>query len=385
MPTHKTIIMVSVISLLLLYFFTCRTTSSQDSSAPNVPSCDADGTAYRQRLVAVGDLHGDIDNAKRVLQMAQIIGGDSKWVAGTDILVQTGDIVDRGAHADDIYRLIQSLRGQAASEGGKVVSILGNHEVMNAIGDWRYVTKDDIARFGGTKARQHALSAEGWLGQEWLANYSITALVPISSHPSSPTFSFTHGSLRPSYANLTPYPAAINNLGHSLLTKALTPPMAPPYPPNPYSGLPKGTTHEETDLYAEGGPLWWRGLAEREEVQVCEWAKELKQKIGARRIIGGHTPNFEKIVARCNASVIIIDTGISSAYGGVLSALEIIYTLTAVDRRGRDHSQDPFLFSTGSESMAGLKGRFIEREEVHAIYEKSRKWLALEEREVVLD
>lgn len=62
--------------------------------------------------------------------------------------------------------------------------------------------------------------------------------------------------------------------------------MAPPYPPNPYSGLPKGTTHEEADLYAEGGPLWWRGLAEREEVQVCEWAKELKQKIGARRIIG---------------------------------------------------------------------------------------------------
>lgn len=89
-------------------------------------------------------------------------------------------------------------------------------------------------------------------------------------------------------------------------------------------------------------------------------------------------------MARCNASVIIIDTGISSAYGGVLSALEIIYTLTPVDRRGRDHSQDPFLLSIGSESI-GLKGRFIEREEVHAIYEKSRKWLALEEREVVLD
>lgn len=58
MPTRQTIIMVTVISLLLLYFFTCRTTSSQDTSAPNVPSREADGTAYRQRLVAVGDLHG---------------------------------------------------------------------------------------------------------------------------------------------------------------------------------------------------------------------------------------------------------------------------------------------------------------------------------------
>lgn len=35
----------------------------------------------------------------------------------------------------------------------------------------RYVTKGDIARFGGTKSRQHALSTEGWLGQEWLAKY----------------------------------------------------------------------------------------------------------------------------------------------------------------------------------------------------------------------
>ncbi|AAW45082.1 hypothetical protein CNBL2140 [Cryptococcus deneoformans B-3501A] len=385
MPARQTIVIVSVVSLLLLYLFVHHTTSSHKPSVPNVPSRGAGEAAYRQRLVAVGDLHGDIDNAKKTLQMARIIDDDSKWVASTDILVQTGDIVDRGAYADDIYRLMQSLRGQAASQGGKVVSILGNHEVMNAIGDWRYVTKGDIARFGGTKSRQHALSAEGWLGQEWLANYSTTALVPISPYPSSPTFSFTHGSLRPSYANLTPYPAAINDLGHSLLTKALTPPMAPPYPPNPYSGLPKGTTHEEADLYAEGGPLWWRGLAEREEAQVCEWAKNLKQKIGARRIIGGHTPNFEKIVARCNASVIIIDTGISSAYGGVLSALEIVYTLTPVDRRGRDHSQDPLLLSTSSESIAGLKGRFVEREEVHAIYEHSRKWLALEEREVVLD
>ncbi|OWZ74617.1 serine-threonine protein phosphatase [Cryptococcus neoformans Tu401-1] len=385
MTARQTIIIVSVVSLLLLYLFVHHITSSLEPSLPNVPSRDAGGAVYRQRLVAVGDLHGDINNAKKVLQMAEIIDDDSKWVASTDILVQTGDIVDRGAYADDIYRLMRSLRGQAASQGGKVVSILGNHEMMNAIGDWRYVTKSDIERFGGTKARQHALSAEGWLGQEWLANYSITALVPISPYPSSPTFSFTHGSLRPSYANLTPYPAAINDLGHSLLTKALTPPMAPPYPPNPYSGLPKGTTHEEADLYAEGGPLWWRGLAEREEGQVCEWAKDLKQKIGVRRIIGGHTPNFEKIVARCNASVIIIDTGISSAYGGVLSALEIIYTLTPVDRRGRDHSQDPLLLSTSSEPIAGLKGRFIEREEVHAIYEKSRKWLALEEREVVLD
>lgn len=86
--------------------------------------------------------------------------------------------------------------------------------------------------------------------------------------------------------------------------------MAPPYPPNPYSGLPKGSTSQEAQLYDSGGPFWWRGLAEMQDEQVvCGWAKELQDKIGARRIIGGHTPNFEKIVDRCNSSIIIIDTG----------------------------------------------------------------------------
>jgi len=101
--------------------------------------------------------------------MAKIIDDEHNWIAETDILVQTGDIVDRGTYAMDIYRMMQTLRGQASAVGGRVVSILGNHEVMNAIGDWRYVTQADIKRFGSSEKRQMDLSSEGWLGQEWLA------------------------------------------------------------------------------------------------------------------------------------------------------------------------------------------------------------------------
>ncbi|WVO17938.1 hypothetical protein L204_105636 [Cryptococcus depauperatus] len=383
MPSHQTIVTAAVVAFLLLYYLSHRS-GNPSGPIPDYPLGSDGKSVYRQRLIAVGDLHGDINNARRVLQMAQIIDESSNWIGGTDILVQTGDIVDRGAHADQIYQLMQTLRGQAAGVGGRLVSILGNHEVMNAIGDWRYVTRDDISSFGDTEARMKALSTEGWLGKEWLANYSVTALVPLSPHPSSPTLSFTHGSLRPSYLNLLPYPESINALGHSLLTKALTPPLALPYPPNPYSGLPRGSTHEEAELYAEGGPLWWRGLATKEERTVCTWVQQLKAKTGARRFIGGHTPNLEKIVTRCNASVIIIDTGISSAYGGVLSALEVIYTLTPVkNTHGHNHKQDPLLLST--EHTSGLRGRFIEREEVHAIYDTKRKWITLEEREVLLE
>jgi hypothetical protein len=118
-------------------------------------------------------------------------------------------------------------------------------------------------------------------------SYSSTAKVALGPYPFSPSLSFTHGSLRPSYENLLPYPEKINELGHSLLTRALTLPMAPPHPPNPYSGLPRGTTQEEMDLYSAGGPYWWRGLAEVQDDQiVCQWAEELKEKLGVRRVIG---------------------------------------------------------------------------------------------------
>ncbi|WWC59955.1 uncharacterized protein I303_102518 [Kwoniella dejecticola CBS 10117] len=425
MPTRQAVILVGVLAIALLYLLISNSTAPKSEVKPHPPSPSTENgePVFRQRLVAVGDLHGDIQNAQKVLRMAGLIDSQANWIGGQDILVQTGDIVDRGAHALDIYKLMQKLRGQAAGKGGRVLSILGNHEIMNAIGDWRYVTQDDIKEFGGTKRRQEALAKDGWLGAEWLANYSVTAKVPLSPYTHSPALSFTHGSLRPSFPNLLPYPKKINELGYSLLSKALTPPLVPPYPPNPYSGLPKGHTREEAELYAEGGPLWWRGLAEREdEKQVCQWAEELKTKLGVRRIIGGHTPNFERIVSRCNGSIIIIDTGISSAYGGVLSALDIVYTLTPVKDRteGKDtgHRQDPLMIASfdpsygtsakkadivkgeaerqidanenenentnASAETSALKGRFIEREEVHAIYEKRKKLIVVEEREISL-
>lgn len=45
---------------------------------------------------------------------------------------------------------------------------------MNALGDWRYVTKPDIESFGSLEKRQEDMSDQGWLGQEWLAKYVVT-------------------------------------------------------------------------------------------------------------------------------------------------------------------------------------------------------------------
>ena len=47
------------------------------------------------RIVAVGDLHGDIENAQKVLEMARVVDSNGRWSGEVDVFVQTGDIIDR--------------------------------------------------------------------------------------------------------------------------------------------------------------------------------------------------------------------------------------------------------------------------------------------------
>lgn len=86
--------------------------------------------------------------------------------------------------------------------------------------------------------------------------------------------------------------------------------------------------------------------------------------------------------------MIVIDTGISYAYGGILSALEIIYTLDPVKGGAGEMSasQQPFVGSDDIDSAGVLvKGKeYHEREEVFAIYQDKKHKIADEKRIVTL-
>lgn len=76
-------------------------------------------------------------HAHNVLRMASLISSSGHWIGGHDVLVSTGDIVDRGDDTIELYRLFDRLRKEASEVGGEVRNLLGNHEIMNALGDWR--------------------------------------------------------------------------------------------------------------------------------------------------------------------------------------------------------------------------------------------------------
>ncbi len=100
------------------------------------------------RVVAVADIHGAYSELVTVLQRTSTIDANRQWIGGTTTLVQTGDVLDRGSKTRDCLDLLMDLQTQAEKAGGKLIPLLGNHEVMNLMNDLRYVTPEIYASFG---------------------------------------------------------------------------------------------------------------------------------------------------------------------------------------------------------------------------------------------
>ena len=100
-----------------------------------------------ERIVAIGDVHGAYEALTITLGKAGVLDEELGWSGGKAHLVFTGDILDRGPHSRKIMDLIMRLEGEALDAGGRVHMLLGNHEVMNLVGDLRYVSKEEFAAF----------------------------------------------------------------------------------------------------------------------------------------------------------------------------------------------------------------------------------------------
>ncbi|GAA6060685.1 hypothetical protein JCM10212_005067 [Sporobolomyces blumeae] len=364
------------------------------------------------RIVAVGDIHGDYPALTAILRKARLVDLKGQWIGGDTVLVQTGDIVDRGADTIACYRFMQTLRPQAEKAGGAVVSLLGNHEIMNALGDWRYVNPTDIKSFGGERNRREAMLT-GWIGREWRSNYSITARVPYLYHsfpspetvvtlPTTPpgssdrrflsepspflepstgssgenpfvsaAVSFVHGGITPEYLETLPRSdspvSEMNRIGHSLMTSLVDVPGGYPM------SLPRSATKEQRLFWSERGPMWNRDWALEDEADICDRVERTCRILGVRRLVMGHTPHFEGIRDRCagpeGSRVVLIDTGISRAYGGAHSFLDISHSLTPASLVPLD---DPLAFElvTSTEKDDDARtSRWVEREVVKAVYQ----------------
>ena len=116
--------------------------------APQAPAsafpCDVQTT---ERIVAVGDVHGAFDQFVAILRVAGIIDNRNRWSGKKAVLVQTGDVLDRGPDSRKALDLLRKLEGEAQRAGGRVYALLGNHELMRLVSDWRYVSQGETDAF----------------------------------------------------------------------------------------------------------------------------------------------------------------------------------------------------------------------------------------------
>jgi hypothetical protein len=131
------------------------------------------------RIIVIGDLHGDLEMTFKSLEIAKVIDANHKWIGGNTIVVQVGDQIDRcrydgktpcnndgvtkfDEHSDiRILKYFTKLHHMAQKKGGAVYSLLGNHELMNVSGDMRYVSYEGIKGFNNYKTEDGKLIENG--------------------------------------------------------------------------------------------------------------------------------------------------------------------------------------------------------------------------------
>ena len=111
-----------------------------------------------QTIIAVGDVHNDFDDFVAILSRVGLTDKQNHWAGGQSTFIQVGDLLDRGPKPRDVLDLMMALEKEAPQAGGRVVSLLGNHEMMNIMGDLRYVVPVNYASFvdGNSAERQKA-------------------------------------------------------------------------------------------------------------------------------------------------------------------------------------------------------------------------------------
>ena len=266
-----------------------------------LPSCD--------RSVVIGDLHGDWNVTKEIFLRAKLIDINFRWIAEpkNTVVVQVGDIVDRGGRPDTIgdecselkiMDFLDECHSKAKLYGGGVYCILGNHELMNVVGNFTYSTPMSIKCFGGETKRREAFQPTGSIARRFACTRNVVLKVG--------SFLFVHAGIAPKH--LTKNIKEINQDMRDYLTSPGT-----------------QFTPEFQEYYmAYEGILWNREFSLGEP--DCNKIQKVLNHFKVGSMIVGHTVQEQGINSKCDKKIWKVDTGMSDAFGvnGKIQVLEIL-------------------------------------------------------------
>jgi hypothetical protein len=328
------------------------------AGAADVPPADS----FRftaERVVVFADVHGAYDELVRLLRASSVVDDDLRWSAGKTHVVSLGDVLDRGSGARPALDLLMRLQTEAAAAGGRLHVLLGNHELMNLLGDLRYVPPGEFAAYapaGGAPAgdrpagfgeRFAAFSPDGVYGR-WLLGLPPAIVVNDTA--------FVHGGLPPAAAELAPealdraVKARVRELLELRAALAAAGVLAPDAdidtaaerlraarqpaatagsgadsraPAAPAAALPPeveaqvqrliGLSRDE--LIGPESVMWYRGTALCHELIEQPVVGAGLASWGVRRVVMGHTPTGDRRVwSRFGGLALLADTGMLREY-----------------------------------------------------------------------
>ena len=257
------------------------------------------------RLVALGDVHGDLEAARTVLIASEIVDRAGRWIAGDTVVVQVGDQLDRGNDERVILDWFETLRQEATAAGGAFIPLIGNHEVMNVVGNLNYVTLAGFADFADIpgqppagripvlpeqRGREVAFAPGGPYARV-LAEHNVFTVVGDTV--------FVHGGLSPAHVDY-----GLERLNSE--TRAWM----------------RGQAPMPVSLYDAAGPLWIRTYGYEPTPAACDTLAQALAAVPARRLVVAHTVQ-DGVNPACGGLVWRVDVGLSAFYGGPAQALEI--------------------------------------------------------------
>ena len=269
----------------------------QDSPVSVLPSAT--------RVVVIGDIHGDLQRLVKCLYASKLINTKLEWVAepADTVLVQLGDQVDSLNRTTgqswekmvdlEVVKFMEAVRKAAEKKGGKVVSILGNHEIMNVFGNFMYVSPPSMEKSGGENGRRQIFRPGSELCKKILSKRPVVCKVG--------SLVFCHGGLLPQH--LYAVQGNIKFLNEVVQKMLLGEHLHP----------------LESDILSvvindANGIIWSRFYHESSEEMVRETLESLHGIMGTTALVLGHTPQ-QRIMSRANGAVWFADVGISRSFG----------------------------------------------------------------------
>ncbi len=263
------------------------------------------------RVIAIGDVHGDLQATLAALRLAGAIAPDGQsWIGKDLVVVQTGDQLDRGDDEMAILDLFDRLHTEAKAAGGAFIPLNGNHEIMNIQGDMRYITPGSLPPFDAMadqldlnnpavqrypealRRRVAAFMPGGPLARR-LARRNIVGIVGRTA--------FVHGGLHPEHAAY-----GLDRINKEARDWA------------------NGDAPMPAILQGNQSPIWSRRFSDEAQESDCALLEQTLVALDIDRLILGHTVQKHGVTSACDGKVWRIDVGMAAHYGGKAQVLEIV-------------------------------------------------------------